>query len=155
MLELLTREQEGSLVLSDATHVKVHQDASRVCGELSDSAMGRTRGGLNTKVTALVDSRGRPLQILVDAGNRADVKAAEEPRFRAKSVWSPTRGMTRIRCGKLYVMRVRALASHRYQRASNRYDGTVAIIASVTEWRTSSRESNVIAVLPLATTSWP
>lgn len=77
MLGLLTQEQEGSLVHLDATHVKVHQDASRVGGEQSESAIGRTKGGLNTKVTALVDSRGRPLQILVDAGNRADVKAAE------------------------------------------------------------------------------
>lgn len=59
MLELLAREQEGSLVHLDATHVKVHQDASRIGGEQSDSAIGRTKGGLNTKVTALVDSRGQ------------------------------------------------------------------------------------------------
>lgn len=78
MLELLAQEQEGSLVHLDATHVKVHQDASGIGGEQSDSPIGRTKGGLNTKVTALVNSRGRPLQILVDAGNRADVKAAEE-----------------------------------------------------------------------------
>ena len=77
MLELLAEEQEGSLVHLDATHVKVHQDASQVGGEPAEAAIGRTKGGLNTKVTALVDGCGRPLQILVDAGNRADVKAAE------------------------------------------------------------------------------
>jgi len=39
--------------------------------------MGRTKGGLNTKITALVDGRGRALQLTIAPGNMADVKAAE------------------------------------------------------------------------------
>lgn len=77
MLKLHAEEQEGSLVHLDATHVKVHQDVSQVGGEPAEAGIGRTKGGLKTKVTALVDGHGRPLQILLDGGNSAAVKAAE------------------------------------------------------------------------------
>lgn len=78
LLKLLSVEEKGRLVHLDATHVKVHQDASQVGEEPTDAAIGRTKGGLNTKLTALVDAQGHALQIRLDPGNRADVKAAEE-----------------------------------------------------------------------------
>jgi len=59
----------------DATHVKVHQDASSG-GHHETEAIGRTKGGVNTKITALVDGLGRPLQVELAAGNCADVTAA-------------------------------------------------------------------------------
>ena len=40
--------------------------------------MGVSRGGLNTKLTALLDGRWRELQVRVDSGPRADCQMAEE-----------------------------------------------------------------------------
>ena len=40
--------------------------------------MGRTKGGLNTKLLAWVDARGRAVQVTLAAGQRADVRAASE-----------------------------------------------------------------------------
>lgn len=66
----------GELRHLDATHIKVHQDAN-ACGSQCFQAIGRTKGGRNTKVTALVDGAGRAVQISLAPGQRADVKAAE------------------------------------------------------------------------------
>jgi transposase len=43
----------------------------------TSQAIGRIRGGLNTKVTALVNSKGRALQLMVDCGNLADIRCAD------------------------------------------------------------------------------
>jgi transposase len=77
LLKLLSAEAEGALVHLDATHVKAHQDSTNPSGGQASQAIGRTRGGLNTKVTALVDSKGRALQLVVDSGNQADIRCAD------------------------------------------------------------------------------
>ena len=39
--------------------------------------MGRSRGGLTTKIHARVDAKGRPVRLLISPGNEHDVTAAE------------------------------------------------------------------------------
>ena len=39
--------------------------------------MGRSRGGLTTKIHARVDAKGRPVRLLITPGNDHDVTAAE------------------------------------------------------------------------------
>jgi hypothetical protein len=41
--------------------------------------MGRTNGGLNTKIHALVNVRSQALVIALSAGNDTDISLAEEP----------------------------------------------------------------------------
>ena len=77
LLKLVAAEPQGVLVHWDATHVKAHQDGTNPCGGQERQAIGRTRGGLNTKVTALVDSKGRALQLVVDSGSQADIRCAD------------------------------------------------------------------------------
>ena len=43
-----------------------------VGGKTSDKAVGRTRGGLNTKLHAVVDGLGNPVTFLLSAGNDHD-----------------------------------------------------------------------------------
>jgi transposase len=74
ILDLLSTLESGQLRHLDATHVKVHQDASSG-GHHETEAIGRSKGGVNTKITALVDGFGRALQVELEAGNRADIKA--------------------------------------------------------------------------------
>ena len=52
-------------------------------GSLQNQAMGRSRGGANTKINALVDTRGRPLRLILSAGQRNDIW---QPR-----IWWPAR----------------------------------------------------------------
>src|SRR6516165_858571 len=62
----------------DSTHVKVHADGSNPAGGQAPEAMGRTKGGLNTKIHALVNARSQAVVIALSAGNQADISLAEE-----------------------------------------------------------------------------
>jgi transposase len=62
----------------DSTHVKVHADGSNPAGGQAFQAMGRTKGGLNTKIHALVNARSQALVIALSDGNQADISLAEE-----------------------------------------------------------------------------
>ena len=62
----------------DSTHVKVHADGSNPAGGQALQAMGRTKGGLNTKIHALVNARSQALVIALSCGNQADISLAEE-----------------------------------------------------------------------------
>ncbi len=47
-------------------------------GETADKAVGRTRGGLNTKLHAIVDGLGNPVEFMLSAGNDHDSVHAVE-----------------------------------------------------------------------------
>jgi transposase len=78
ILDVLAEEAEGSLRHLDSSHVKVHQDAANPAGGQENQCLGRTKGGLNCKVIALVDAKGRALQLAMAPGQRNDIIAAEE-----------------------------------------------------------------------------
>ena len=78
ILDSLAQRGEGSLRHLDSSHVKVHQDAANPAGGQQNQCLGRTKGGLNCKVTALVDAKGRALQLTLAPGQRNDMIAAEE-----------------------------------------------------------------------------
>ena len=56
----------------DSTHVKVHADGSNPAGGQPPQAMGRTKGGLNTKIHAVVNTHSQAIVIAVSSGNEAD-----------------------------------------------------------------------------------
>jgi transposase len=62
----------------DSTHVKVHADGSNPAGGQASQAMGRTKGGLNTKIHALVNARSQAVVIALSGGNQTDIPLAEE-----------------------------------------------------------------------------
>jgi transposase len=62
----------------DSTHVKVHADGSNPAGGQASQAMGRTKGGLNTKIHALVNVRSQAIVVALSGGNQADISLAEE-----------------------------------------------------------------------------
>lgn len=77
LLVVLARNAQGRLRFLDASHVKVHQDASNPAGGQQNQAMGRTKGGLNTKVNAWVDGHGRAVSLSLAPGQHADVCVAQ------------------------------------------------------------------------------
>jgi transposase len=76
LLGPLTRQSKGRLCFIDASYVRVHQSGANPAGGQEAQALGVSRGGLTTKIHALVDSRGRVLKLLLSAGNVVDIKMA-------------------------------------------------------------------------------
>jgi len=77
MLALVARDAEGELRHIDCSHIKLHQDGANPAGGQSLQAIGRTKGGINTKLAAIVDARGRAVALGVTAGQRHDLHAIE------------------------------------------------------------------------------
>ena len=77
LLRVLARKARGRLRFLDASHIKVHQDASNPAGGQQNQAIGRTKGGLNTKLGAWVDARGRAISLSLAAGPAAEVTTAQ------------------------------------------------------------------------------
>lgn len=100
VLDTLAADARGTLRPLDATHIKVHQDAANPPGGQSGQSIGRTKGGLNTKLTAPVDTQGRALQLTLAPGNRADVKAAEQICPRRSASTSGADGVRPIDCDR-------------------------------------------------------
>ena len=67
----LSEDADTENLSMDSTCIKVHESANG--GEKRENkAVGRTRGGLNTKLHAIVDSLGNPVEFLLSAGNDHD-----------------------------------------------------------------------------------
>jgi len=61
----------------DSTHVKAHRSAAGGKGGEQKQAVGRSRGGRNTKIHALADAKGRLIAILLTGGEAHDCPIAE------------------------------------------------------------------------------
>ena len=73
----LSEDADTKNLSMDSTCIKVHESANG--GEKrANKAVGRTRGGLNTKLHAIVDSLGNPVEFLLSAGNAHDCVHAVE-----------------------------------------------------------------------------
>jgi transposase len=73
----------------DSTHVKAHRSAAGGKGGQQKQAVGRPRGGRNTKFHALADAKGRLLAILLTGGEAHDCPVAERLRRRARRTLQP------------------------------------------------------------------
>ena len=65
----------GQIRSLECSHVKVHADGANPAGGQEGQAMGRTKGGLNSKVAATVDALSRPVQLAVAPGPQHDLLA--------------------------------------------------------------------------------
>ncbi|QXC52972.1 transposase (plasmid) [Agrobacterium salinitolerans] len=62
----------------DSSCVRVHQHGANAKRGSADPCMGRSRGGLTTKIHALVDADGLPVRLELSAGQAADAPMAEK-----------------------------------------------------------------------------
>lgn len=74
LLRRLAAGAKSRIRLVDGTHVVVHQCAANPAGGAQKQAMGRTRGGRNTKIMALTDGRGLPVKLLLIEGQAYEGK---------------------------------------------------------------------------------
>jgi len=62
----------------DSTHVKAHRSASGGKGGEQNQAVGRSRGGRNTKIHAVADAKGRILTFVLTGGEAHDCPIGAE-----------------------------------------------------------------------------
>jgi transposase len=77
MLGLLAARATGELRLVDCSHIKLHQHGTNPRGGQAAQAIGRTKGGINTKLAAVVERSGRAVAVGLAAGQRHDLHAVE------------------------------------------------------------------------------
>ena len=75
MLAVLASGAAGELRHLDCSHIKLHQHGTNPPGGQAAQAMGRTKGGLNTKLAAAVEARGRVVAVALAPGQQHDQKA--------------------------------------------------------------------------------
>ena len=78
ILEFLASKASGKLWAIDSTSIKVHKHAHGAPKAVGDQGIGRSRGGANTKVHALVDKKGRAVRLIPTANNRHDLVVAAQ-----------------------------------------------------------------------------
>lgn len=123
----------GPLRPFDATHIKLHQSATNPVGGQCCQAIGRTKSGLNPKLTALADGQGRARQGRVDPGRRSDGHRTRSARCRQVPF---RRGHYRLRPRvenfSQRTKRFRALAT-RYDKTSRHFLSAIQLVA-VPDW---------------------
>lgn len=63
-------------IMIDSTIVRAHASCAGFLQERE--ALGRSRGGFSTKIHAVTDSLGNPLELTITAGQKADISQAHE-----------------------------------------------------------------------------
>ena len=74
--ELARKGGKPERIMIDATHLKAHRTAASLLKKGLFRRIGRTKGGLNSKLHAVCDGRGRPLVMLLSEGQMSDYKGA-------------------------------------------------------------------------------
>ena len=72
MFEALSADADFEYVIVDGTIVRVHQHGTGAKGGTKTQAIGRSRGGLTTKIVALVDALGNLVRFVLLPGQRHD-----------------------------------------------------------------------------------
>ncbi|NVN05367.1 IS5 family transposase [Asaia spathodeae] len=75
---LSAAQAEPQTIMIDATYLKAHRTASSLRPKKGDPGrlIGRTKGGMNTKLHAVTDQNGRPLSFFMTAGQISDYTGA-------------------------------------------------------------------------------
>ncbi|WP_408737231.1 IS5 family transposase [Acetobacter senegalensis] len=72
----LTADRDNAYLMIDSTIVRAHQHAATGKGGPQNQALGRSRGGLTTKIHMLADALGRPLRFIITGGQVHDATQA-------------------------------------------------------------------------------
>jgi transposase len=72
IFQVLSEDADFEYVIIDGTIVRVHQHGAGARGGTQAQAIGRSRGGLTTKIVALVDGLGNLVRFVLLPGQRHD-----------------------------------------------------------------------------------
>ena len=71
LMNALTAGHDAAVQMIDTSIVRVHQHGACIAGN-SEQLMGRSRGGLTTKIHAVVDTSGLPVRLALTTGEAHD-----------------------------------------------------------------------------------
>ena len=77
IFRLLASDHDNEYMMIDATIVRAHQHSAGAQKKNGEQAIGRSRGGLTTKIHALVDALGNPVDLMLTPGQAHDLTCAE------------------------------------------------------------------------------
>ena len=75
--EPLATDADNEYAIIDSTIVRAHQHRAGAPKKDDDYAIGRSKGGLSTKIHALVDALGNPLSFFLTPGQTHDLAGAD------------------------------------------------------------------------------
>ena len=84
IIDALAATHDAAVQMIDTSIVRVHQHGSCITRNQRQS-MGRSRGGLTSKIHAVVDSNGLPVRLALSPGEAHDVRLAGKLLSRLKS----------------------------------------------------------------------
>jgi hypothetical protein len=93
IIDALAAAHDAAVQMIDTSIVRVHQHAACITRNRRQS-MGRSRGGLTSKIHALVDPNGRPIRLALTTGEAHDNRLAAKllSRLRSGSMLLADRG---------------------------------------------------------------
>ncbi|HEY5105310.1 MAG TPA: IS5 family transposase, partial [Caulobacteraceae bacterium] len=77
LFKTLAADADNEYAMIDSTIVRAHQHSAGARKKKDDEAIGRSRGGLSTKIHALVDALGNPIAFRLTAGQAHDLEGAD------------------------------------------------------------------------------
>ncbi|MBS0273806.1 MAG: IS5 family transposase [Proteobacteria bacterium] len=78
ILSAVSKAYEGDIQMIDSSSIRVHQHAANGQKKRRSRCMGRSRGGLTTKIHALVDACGLPILLKITEGQAHDGRSAQD-----------------------------------------------------------------------------
>ena len=94
IMEALAAGHDAAVQMIDTSIVRVHQHGACITRNRRQS-MGRSRGGLTSKIHAVVDTNGLPMRLALTAGKAHDNRLAGKllSRLKSRTMRSPTVAM--------------------------------------------------------------
>ncbi len=84
IMDALAAAHDAAVQMIDTSVVRVHQHAARIARNEKQS-MGRSRGGLTSKIHAVVDTNGLPVRLALTTGEAHDNRLVRKLLSRVKS----------------------------------------------------------------------
>lgn len=77
VLETLAQASDNEYAMIDSAIVRAHQHCAGAKGDSEKQAIGRSRGGLSTKIPTTVDALGNPTGFVLTPGQSHDLEGAD------------------------------------------------------------------------------
>ncbi|WP_207897449.1 IS5 family transposase [Rhizobium sp. PP-F2F-G48] len=78
LMDAVTSPRNDSIRMIDGTSIRVHHLAATLKEDHQDRCLGRSRGGLTTKIHAVTDGKGLPIKIAITPDQAHDLTVARE-----------------------------------------------------------------------------
>ena len=77
IVEVLAQAADNEYATIDSTIVRAHQHSAGARGNPASEALGRSKGGMSTKIHATCDALGNPTRFYLSPGQAHDLEGAD------------------------------------------------------------------------------